>query len=50
MNHWRIGSIIAPVFSAENESVDSEKITAAHTIAGHQARNQLHARGGSRRD
>src|ERR1700728_3867366 len=35
----KIGSMIEPVCSAENESVDMRKIKHAHSTAGHQARN-----------
>jgi len=45
----RIGSKTEPVCSAENVSVDSEKIRHAHAIAGHHAVSQGGTRGGRKR-
>jgi hypothetical protein len=50
MNQRKIGAKNDAVFSDEKVSVDSVKITPAHTIAGHHARSQLHARGCRKRD
>jgi hypothetical protein len=49
INQRSTGSRTEAVCSEENVSVDIEKITQAHTMAGHHARIQFHARGGRMR-
>jgi len=44
-----MGSITEPVCSAENASVDSEKMTPAQKSAGHQARSHAGTLGGRKR-
>jgi hypothetical protein len=47
--HRRIGSITEAVCSAENVSVDIEKMTLAHSNAGHHACSHAGTRGGRKR-